>query len=91
MNPIIPQDLISISKCLKSKTSQGYDNISTKLRKQIIDEIAEPLTHIFNQSFLTGVIPEQLKTANIIPISSLGTKYSLITTDLPAFSKLLEN
>jgi hypothetical protein len=94
MNHIIPQDLINISKSLKSKTSQGYDNISTKLTKQIIDEIAETLTHIFNQSFLTGVIPEQLKTAKIIPIYKSGDKtlfnnYRPISL-LPVFSKLLE-
>ena len=94
INPIIPMDLIHISKMLKSKTSQGFDNISTKLTKLTITEIALPLTHIFNLSFLHGEVPEQLKIAKIIPIFKSGNNtllnnYRPISL-LPAFSKLLE-
>ena len=34
----------------------------------ISDVIAEPLTHIFNLSFSNRIVPQELKTAKIIPI-----------------------
>ena len=57
-------------------------------------EVAAPLTHIFNQSFLLGVVPDQIKIAKIVPVFKAGNKnilnnYSPISI-LPAFSKILE-
>ena len=56
-----------------------------------------PLAHIFNQSFLTGTVPDNMKIAKIVPIFKSGNKkhstIKLLQTDLsilPAFSKLLE-
>ena len=43
---------------LKSKSSSGPDCLSSKLLKEIILDIAKPLSHVFNLSFKTGVIPE---------------------------------
>ena len=76
------------------KTSQGHDNISTKLLKETIDLILIPLTHIINQSFTSGIVPGNMKIAKIIPIFKSGNQeimnnYRPISL-LPAFSKLLE-
>ena len=54
-------------------------------------EVAAPLTHIFNQSFLLGVVPDQIKIAKIVPVFKAGNKnilnnYSPISI-LPAFFK----
>ena len=53
---------------LKTKCTVGFDSLSTKLILQTIGEIIIPLRHIINQSFVTGVIPENLMVAKIIPI-----------------------
>ena len=57
-------------------------------------EVAAPLTHIFNQSFLLGVVPDQLKIAKIVPVFKAGNKKILNNyrpiSILPAFSKILE-
>ena len=79
---------------MKPKTSQGHDNISTKLLKETIDLILIPLTHIINQSFTSGIVPGNMKIAKIIPIFKSGNQeimnnYRPISL-LPAFSKLLE-
>ena len=56
-------DVIKIIKTLKSKESAGYDRISTKLLKLIGPVVNKPLTLIINQSLLTGIFPQNLKTA----------------------------
>ena len=62
--------------------------------KQSILEICRPLTHIINLSLSTGVVPNQMKTAKIIPIFKTGDKHLFTNyrpiSILPAFSKVLE-
>ncbi len=53
-----PLDIINTTSKLKIKTSSGHDSISTKLLKATIYEIIDPLTHIINQSFETGIVPK---------------------------------
>ncbi len=94
LDPVHPQELITICNGLKSKTSSGHDNISTKLLKDTITNIATPLTHIINQSFIEGNVPNKMKLAKVIPIFKTGNNkifnnYRPISL-LPAFSKLLE-
>jgi len=79
---------------LPSKTSRGFDEISTKLMKYLKTEISKPLTVIINQSFQTGLFPQKLKIAKIIPIykkddETLLNNYRPISL-LPSFSKVFE-
>ena len=46
----------------------GYDNISTKLLKEIENDISRPLSIIINQSLCTGIFPDKLKIAKVIPL-----------------------
>lgn len=39
------------------------------LVKNIIEYITEPFTYICNLLFLTGVFPEKMKTAKVIPLN----------------------
>ena len=61
-------DVISIINNLQSKNSCGWDSISTKLLKQIVSGISKPLTILINQVLNTGIFPDKLKIAKIIPI-----------------------
>ena len=79
---------------IKSKSSTGHDEISNKLLKNIILNIAKPLSHIFNQSLYLGLFPDSFKIAKVIPVFKTGDKkdtnnYRPISL-LPAFSKILE-
>ena len=53
---------------LANKNSSGYDTISNKLLKAIIDEICIPLTEIINISLKTGIFPERMKHADVSPL-----------------------
>ena len=84
---------------MDNKESFDLFEMSNSLIKKIINMIAEPLSHVFNCSIMSGVIPSQLKDAKVIPIYKLSKKsetfkktpanYRPISL-LPIISKLLE-
>ena len=88
------EDIIKIIENLKPKTSSGIDNISNKLLKLINYEIAEPLTCIVNQILETGIFPEKLKLAKVIPVYKKDEKFKLNNyrpiSVLPSMSKVVE-
>ena len=68
LRPTNSFEIIKIVQSLKSSKSTGYDGISVNLLKKIIHFVAPPLTQIFNLSITSGVCPNSLKIAKIIPI-----------------------
>ena len=68
--------------------------ITTKLLKQIIIDIAPPLIHIFNLSLSNGVYPNSFQIAKVIPICkkddpSQISNYRPVSL-LPCISRILE-
>ena len=79
---------------LRENKSCGHDDIPPKLVKNISKYVIKPLTYIYNQSFLTGSIPDDLKVALVTPVFKANDKeefsnYRPISV-LPCFSKILE-
>ena len=62
------EDTLKIISSLKTKHSSGHDGISVKLLKALAPSIVRPLTIILNQSLTTGIFPDLLKTAKVIPL-----------------------
>ena len=94
LDPVTPDDISSIVKKLKPKSSHSEDGISTKLLTKTIDTILNPITHIINLTFETAVFPTDLKCAKVIPIHKSGdpcllNNYRPISL-LSSFSKILE-
>ena len=87
-------------KCIRSlrtKTSSGHDGISTKLLKFLSPGLIKPLTLIINQSLITGIFPEKLKLAKVIPLYKKDDKLmmgnyrpiSLLTSISKLFEKVV--
>ena len=57
-----------VIQSLHTKTSSGHDGISVKLLKYLAPALRQPLTFIINQSLLTGIFPEKLKIAKVLPL-----------------------
>ena len=94
INPITKYELENEINNLNAKKSPGYDGISSQVIKAIATEISEPLSHIFNLTFLSGTIPDGLKIALVTPIFKANENnefknYRPISV-LTSFSKLLE-
>ena len=63
-----PDSIIKIIGDLKPKSNAGYDNLSSKLLKEIKCIISRPLSIIINQSLCSGIFPSKLKLAKVIPL-----------------------
>ena len=87
-------EIEKIIKELKSKSSCGYDEITTKILIISSPFIASPLIYICNRMLSTGTFPDRLKYSEIKPIYKKGDK-TLITNYRPislltVFSKIFE-
>ena len=60
------------------KKSPGYDEITAKFLQISECIIAKPLCQIFNTSISTGVYPDLLKIAKVIPIHKKNDKSDVI-------------
>ena len=79
---------------LNVNKSPGIDEISPKVVSASFEHIHQPLLHVFNLSFTTGVFPSLMKTSKTIPLFKKKSKldpgnYRPISL-LSIFSKILE-
>ena len=61
-------------KKLKSDKSPGPDGLHPILLNRCADTLADPLSRLFQESFDTGQVPEDWRTANISPIFKKGSR-----------------
>ena len=93
-NPITEKELIEATHQLQNKKTLDMDGISVWLIQKIILSIKVPLLHIFSFSLSSGVVPQQLKVAKVIPVFKSGEKDSMDNyrpiSLLCSFSKIIE-
>ena len=92
--PVVEMDIIKIVNKFNPKKSPGHDDIGNFIVKRVINVIAEPLCTIFNLSLSTGIVPDDLKLAKVVPIykkdaPDVFSNYRPVSV-LPCFSKILE-
>jgi len=73
LNPTDTVEIMSIIDSLGSESSGPY-SIPTEILKLLKPNLCHPLAAIINMSFVTGVYPDQLKTAKVIPVFKKGDK-----------------
>ena len=93
--PVTVQEVFSIVKSLRSDAATGHDRIRVSIVKDCVDVVCEPLTKMINLSLLSGVVPNEMKTARVIPMQKSGdcnqfTKYRQVSVLPVFFSKILE-
>ena len=85
---------LEICGSLPSGAPPGYDDVSMKTVKETTDLISYLISCIFNLLIRSGIVPDNLKIATVIPLFKSGeqnifTNYRRLSM-LPAFSKILE-
>ena len=68
------EEIIEITSNVKPKKLAGPNSIRTKILRLLTNDISEHLSVIFNISFATGIFPERLKFAKVIPIHKKDSK-----------------
>ena len=94
VTPVTKEEVLEIIWKFKNNKSPGPDSIGPRLLKEVINEIIDPLVYLFNLSFSTGLVPESLKLAKVIPVYKKSDRsyvgnYRPISL-LSIFDKILE-
>ena len=94
INPVTENEIIEITNHFKTGKAAGFDDINMADVKDNISAISKPLTHLINLSISSGIVPDNIKLAKIIPVyknesPSCFNNYRPISI-LPAFSKFYE-
>ena len=93
LNSVSEEETVTTIKLLK-ESSPGHDAIHSKVIKSSYQHFLKPLTYLINLSFSTGIFPDKLKTACVIPLYKSGDKSEIINyrpvSLLSVFSKIFE-
>ena len=74
LKPCTEQEVSKLIRSLKPKKSSGIDNIDNIILKELERYLIAPLTLIFNNSLETGIFPEKMKTAKVVPLHKAKKK-----------------
>ncbi|KAF1484442.1 hypothetical protein FQV17_0012354, partial [Megadyptes antipodes antipodes] len=73
--PIIQEEAVNDLLChLDAHKSMGPDGIHPRVLRELVEELAKPLSIIYQQSWLTGEVPDDWRLANVTPIYKKGRK-----------------
>ena len=92
--PTNEDEVLNIVNKFWSKSSEDINGLSMKVIKNIVDVIKKPYAHICNLSLKTGIFPNDLKIAKVLPLFKSGDKSEVSNyrpvSILPQLSKVIE-
>lgn len=71
--PVTTTDIGAAVQSLKDSACLDVYNLGSRLLKNILDVIAEPLAYLFNMCISEGVFPDALKLAKVLPLLKKGS------------------
>lgn len=94
-NQVERETVVKLIMSQADSTSSGIDNLDSRILKLVVNSVATPICHIFNQCLQSGVHPTLWKEAKIIPLpkdknKSFTGPNSRPISILPLLSKILE-
>ena len=88
MKPIIEEEIIKIICKFDKNKSAGHDGIGNLIVKRVANEIARPLSAIFNLSLTTGIFTDQLFTDQYVSYNCNKSELKNILCGVPQGSIL---
>lgn len=76
--PITNNEILDQIKTLRNNVKSGEDQITTEIIKTSHQFILEPLRHIINRIFCTGVFPSVLKKTIVVPLYKQGNREQMV-------------
>ncbi|RMC12060.1 hypothetical protein DUI87_11193 [Hirundo rustica rustica] len=71
--PVIREVAVrELLRCLDTHKSMGPDGIHPRVMRELADELGKPLSIIYQQSWLTGEVPDDWKLASVTLIHKKG-------------------
>ncbi|KFV76588.1 RNA-directed DNA polymerase from mobile element jockey, partial [Dryobates pubescens] len=72
-SPVTQEEVVrDLLSRLDPHRSMGPDGIHPRVLRELADELAKSFSTIFQQSWLTGEVPDDWKLANVMPIHKKG-------------------
>ncbi|KFM07207.1 hypothetical protein AS27_05698, partial [Aptenodytes forsteri] len=73
--PVIQEEAVNdLLRHLDAHKSMGPDGIHLRVLGELAEVLAKPLSIIYQQSWLTGEVPDDWRLANVTPIYKKGRK-----------------
>jgi hypothetical protein len=93
--PTTPDEIEREIDGLNASKATGQFSIPIRLLKILKLLLSKPLSHLFNISFSSGLVPDKLKIAKVIPVYKKGSRLEMSNyrpiSLLSIFNKILEN
>ena len=94
VTPTNEQEILNIVNKFNGKSSEDINGVSMNIIKKVVESIVSPLNYICNISLNSGVFPDKLKIAKVIPLYKSGQMHEVSNfrpvSILPQLSKVLE-
>ena len=68
LEPTVDEEIHNVISQFSLERSRDHHDINMYCIKYIIASITKPLLHMCNLSFSTGIFPDEMKIARVIPI-----------------------
>ena len=72
--PTTSTEIARIIEKLPNKNSSGWDDIFNKTLKRLKMSLVEAMSMLFNHSLKSGIFPDIMKLANVVPLFKSGKK-----------------
>ena len=76
LSPICKEDIEDIISTIRTDKACGPNSIPTRMLKDFKKELSKPLSDVINISFSSGVFPNSMKLAKVVPVYKKDDKFN---------------
>lgn len=99
LSPTSAMEVYRVIFSLSTSSSNGFDDISCSILRSVAWNVIDIISHLVNKSFSSGVFPDILKQAVVVPIYKKGDRQlaenyrpiSLLSVFSKVYEKLMKN